>query len=149
MIAQNILTLIFPLVKKSFHFAEEIFKEGPNLYMASQYVDSLFTNIPLDETIDIYIGSLYNDNENTPKIRKNVFLNLLDVVTKESILMFNNKFYKQIDGIAMMSPLCPALVNIFISSLKINGSKIALLVSRQYVDYIFLFFSSFNHAEKI
>ena len=62
--------------------------------MASLDVDSLFTNILLDETIDICIDSLYKDYENTPKIPKDVFGNLLTVVTKESFFMFNNKFYK-------------------------------------------------------
>ena len=44
--------------------------------MASLDVDSLLTNIPLDETIDICIDSLYKDDENTPKIPKTVFRNL-------------------------------------------------------------------------
>ena len=59
--------------------------------MASLDVDSLFTNIPLEETIDICIDSLYNDDENTPNIPKDVFRNLLNVATKESLFMFNNK----------------------------------------------------------
>ena len=62
--------------------------------MASLDVDSLFTNIPLDETIDISIDSLYKDDENSPKIPKDVFRNLLTVATKESFFMFNNKFYE-------------------------------------------------------
>ena len=41
--------------------------------MANLDVDLLFTNIPLDETIFTCIDSLYNDNENTPKIPKDVF----------------------------------------------------------------------------
>ena len=40
--------------------------------MASLAVDSLFTNIPLDETIDICIDNLYEDDENTPNIRKDL-----------------------------------------------------------------------------
>ena len=32
--------------------------------------------------------------------------------------MFNNKFYKQIDGVAMESPLDPALVNTFMCNFK-------------------------------
>ena len=51
--------------------------------MASLDVDSLFTNIPLDETINICIDSLYKDDENTPNIPKDAFCNLLTVATKE------------------------------------------------------------------
>ena len=58
-------------------------------------VDSLFTNIPLDKTIDISIDSLYKDNENTPKIPKNLFRNLLNVPTKESFLrLTTNSIHK-------------------------------------------------------
>ena len=118
-LAKFLLPFLTPLtqneytVTDSFHFAEEICKQDPNFYMASLDVDSLFTNIPLDETIDICIDSLYKDDENTTKIPKNVFRNLLKVATKESFFMFNNKFYKKIDGVDMGSPLGPALANIF------------------------------------
>ena len=97
--AKYLLPFLMPLtqneytVTDSFHFAEEICKQDPNLYMASLDVDSLFTNIPLDETIDISIDSLYKDDENSPKISKDVFHNLLTVATKESFFMFSNKFY--------------------------------------------------------
>ena len=53
-------------------FAGEICKQDHKLYMASLDVDSLFTNIPLDETINICIDSLYKDDDNTPKIPKDV-----------------------------------------------------------------------------
>ena len=103
-------------VTDSFHFAEEICKQDRNLHMANLDVDSLSTNIRLDETIDICIDSLHNDNENTTKIPKDVFCNLLNVATKESFLMFKKKFYKQIDGVAMRSRLGPALANMFMYS---------------------------------
>ena len=115
-------------VTDSFHFAEEICKQDANLYMASLDMDFLFTNIPLDETIDICIDSLYKDSENTAKIPKDVFRNLLNVATKELFFMFNNKFYKQIDDVAIGSPLGPALANIFVYSFEINGLKIAVIV---------------------
>ena len=140
-------------VTDSFHFAEEIYKQGPNLYMASLDVDSLFTNIPLDETIDICIDSLYKDDENTPKILKDVFHNLLTVATKESFFMFNNKFYKQIDGVAMGSPLGPALANIFMCNfenkwLKDCPHSLKPVFYRRYVDEISVLFSSLDQAEK-
>ena len=55
-------------VINSFHFAEEICQQDPNLHMASLDVDSLFTNIPLDETIDTCVENFYNRNENPPNI---------------------------------------------------------------------------------
>ena len=42
----------------SFHFGEEMCQQYPNLHMASLNVDSLFTNIPLDDTIDICVNNL-------------------------------------------------------------------------------------------
>ena len=47
-------------------------KQDPSLYMASLDVDSLFTSIPLDKTIDICIDILHKDNKNTPKILTDV-----------------------------------------------------------------------------
>ena len=76
--------------------------------MASLDVNSLFTNISLEETIDIYVENLYSDNENPPNIPKHNFHNLLNTATKETFYVFNNKYYKQVDGVAMASPLGPA-----------------------------------------
>ena len=106
------------IVIDSFHFVEEICQQDSNLHMASLDVDSLFTNIPLDETINICVDNLYNDNENTPNIPKHDFRNLLNIATKESFFLFNNKYYKQVDGVAMGSPLGPALANIFMCSFE-------------------------------
>ena len=39
-----------------FHFAEEICEQDPSLSMCSLDADSLFTNIPLDETIVLFYG---------------------------------------------------------------------------------------------
>ena len=52
----NTLTKNDYAVKDSFHFAEEICKQDPLLSMGSLDVNSLFTNIPLDETLDICIN---------------------------------------------------------------------------------------------
>ena len=78
-LTQNVYT-----VRDSFHFAEEICKQDPNLYMASLDDHSLFTNISLDETIDICIDSLCKNDENSPEIPKDGFRNLFTVATKES-----------------------------------------------------------------
>ena len=58
--------------------------------MAKEDIDLLFTNISVEETTDISV--LF-------------FCNLFNLVTKESCYMIKNKFYRQIDGVAVGSPL--------------------------------------------
>ena len=58
----------------SFHFAEEICQQDSNLHMTSLDVYSLFTNTPLEETINICVGNLYNDNENPLTSQSMVFI---------------------------------------------------------------------------
>ena len=68
----------------SFHFEEEICQQNSNLHMVNLDVDSLFTNIPLDETINICVDNLYSDNQNIPNIPKHDFRNLLNIAAKRS-----------------------------------------------------------------
>ena len=73
-------------VTDSFHIAEKSCKQDPNLYTASLDVDSLFTDIPLYEAADVCIDSLCNNNENTPKITKDVYRDLVNAAPKNSFL---------------------------------------------------------------
>ena len=50
--------------------------------MASLDVDSLFTNIPLDETVNIIIEKLFSENETIHNLNKNQFKCLLTSATK-------------------------------------------------------------------
>ena len=107
----------------------------------------------MPERKNISIDSLYKDDENSPKIPKDVFRTLLTVATKELLFMFNNKFYKQIDGVYMGSPLGPALTNIFMCSFENKWFKdcphsLKPVFNRQYIDDIFVMFSSLDEAEK-
>ena len=84
----------------------------PKNYLVSYYVTSLFTNILLQETIDIAINLIFNHNTNlniTKKELKKLFL----LATSKTHFIFNSKFYNQIDGVAMGSPLTPVLASIF------------------------------------
>ena len=86
----------------------------PNVYMCSFDVSSLLTNVPLDETIKICSEALYDDSDLQPLIPKDVFVQLMKSATSSVEFSFNNTMYKQTDGVAMGSPLCPALANIFV-----------------------------------
>ena len=68
---------------------------------------SLFTNVPLAETIEICTKTLYNGHLPTPVIPKHVFIELMKTATTSVEFGFNNIMYRQIDGVAMGSPLVP------------------------------------------
>ena len=76
-------------VKDSFHFAEEICGQDPSLSMGSLDVDSLFTNIPLDETIDICINQLFENTDTVKGFKKSEIKQLLCLPTKEFYFIFN------------------------------------------------------------
>ena len=107
---------------------------------------TLFTNIPLDETIDICVEKLFKIPDTLIKgISKNDYRDLLNLATKESFFTFSNKFYIQVHVAAMGSPLGPILANIFLSHHEenwLNKCPIKFKPSfyRRYVDDIFCTF---------
>ena len=83
--------------------------------MCSFDISSLFTNVPLEETINICADALYcNDPNAQPFISKAVFIELMKSATSGVEFRFNDIMYKQTYGVAMGSPLSPALANIFV-----------------------------------
>ena len=88
--------------------------------MGSLDVDSLFTNIPLEETINICTNLLYNNEDVIQGINKSEFKNLMSLATQESYFIFNDVLYKQKDGVAMGSPLGPTMANVFLSFYEIK-----------------------------
>ena len=72
----------------------------------------LFTNISLQETIDTAINLIFNPNPNL-NITKTELKKLFLFATSQTHFIFNSKFYNQIHGVAMGSPLASVLANIF------------------------------------
>ena len=69
----------------------------------SSDVVSLFTNVPLEETIDIAIKRMYNKNEISTNILKQEMNELLYFCAKNAHFTMNSKAYVQIGGVAMES----------------------------------------------
>ena len=81
-------------------------------------VASLFTNVPLEETIEIILKRIYINKEITADIPKQEMKELLIFCTKNVHFTSINETYIQVDGMAMGSPLGPVLANIFMVELK-------------------------------
>ena len=101
-------------VKNSIHFAEEIVDQQHDVFMGSLDVGSLFTSIPLEETIGICTNELFKESETVEGLSKIEFKELLSLATKDSHFIFDGTFYKQIADVALGSPLGPTLANAFL-----------------------------------
>ena len=125
--------------KNYFDFAEEVVNYDHNLYMASMDVESLFTNIPLTETIRNCVNDLSSNNFCSGKLSRKDLSESLKLATIESSFIFDNKLCKQIDGVAMGSPLGPTLANDFLchyEKICVNKcpSQFKPVVYKRYVD---------------
>jgi len=85
-------------------------------------VSSLFTNVPLDEIIEILADKAFRDNWFNStydlNISKQDLVDLLGVATEGQLFQFNGTLNEQTDRVVMGSPLGPLLANVFMSPLE-------------------------------
>ena len=70
-------------VKNSFDFAEEVINYDYEIYRASLSVESLFINIPLEETIKNCVNDLFSNNFYSGKLSRKDLYDLLKLATTE------------------------------------------------------------------
>ena len=138
-------------VKDTFDFCKELEKftetnkdQLANTFLCSFDIASLFTNIPLIETIEICLDALYrNELVKKPEVPEQLMKKMLLKATTEVEFRFNGILYKQIDGVAMGSPLGPVLTNIFVGHCESRVSTdLFPSLYKRYVDDTFSAFSS-------
>ena len=159
-VAKFLVPLLEPLtkndytVKNSFEFVDEISRLKSDKYvMASFDIESLFTNIPIDETINIICDSIFGKVKKFKKFSKPQFKKLLTFAVKDSPFLFNDNLYVQTDGVAMGSPLGPTFANCFLSFHEeewLDQCPLSFkpLYYRRYVDDTFLLFRDPLHIPK-
>ena len=81
-------------VNDLFYFADEIVDQQNDLFMGSLDVDSLFTNISLEETIEICTNELFKESETVEGLSKTEFKGILSLATKDSHFIFDGTLYK-------------------------------------------------------
>ena len=123
--------------------------------MASFEVTSLFTNLPLDECIELCVNQLFANRDviehNGCKFDRLNFRKLLSFTVKDNHFVFDGSSYDQIDGVAMGSPLGPSLANLFMCTLARKylddcSSQFKPIIYRCYVDDTFCLFKNEQHA---
>ena len=151
-------------IQDSFEFAKKIRATScSDTFMASFDVRSLFTNVPLLETINICADVLFEnavesfylevlfEEEKEPELTRESFVELMKLATSKTEFSINYYMYRQIDGVAMGSPLGPTLANIFMGYLesKYFSSNDKPLLYYRYVDDCFILFRSKDECLKM
>ena len=122
---------IFKCIQKKHFFAHSTFA-----------VSSFFTNVPSAETIQTCADALYGGEFIPPDYPKEIFVELMNTAIKSVEFSFYNNMYKQMDGVAMGSPLSVALANIFVGyhENKLFESTTKPFLYHRYVDDTFAIF---------
>ena len=157
-LSKFLTTLLSPHIPKdycaddTFTFVKNIREvSSPNKFMVSYDVTSLFTNIPLEETINIAVDIILKSNPRI-KISKDELKKLFQFATSQSHFLFDGQFYDQVDGVAMGSPLGPVLANLFMAYHEKdwieNYTSPRIFFYKRYVDDIFCLVESEIEAKK-
>ena len=140
-------------ISNSHSFASELQKLKFNhpIYIASFDIAQLYTNIPLQETIDICLNSLCDSDDMFVNITRNELKKLLTLATNNSTFYFNENLYEQLDGLAMGGPLGGHLANIFLCHneqiwLQQCPEEFKPLYYKRYLDDTFIIFKDPSHA---
>ena len=144
-------------LKDTYDFVNKVshLNTSTDKYMVSFDVESLFTNVPTQETIDIIIKLAYPKPEikDFHGLAKQDLRYLLEVCTQRSHFQFNGEFYDQIDGVAMGSPLGPLFANVFMSDFERKHMsmlrKLGINIWLRYVDDIFATTNTRDQAKRV
>ena len=138
----------------SFSFTNEIINFKNNNYiMASFDIKSLYTNVPLNETINIILDQAFHNNSEYCKFDKGQLKKYLELSLLDNYFLFDKQLYKQLDGLAMGQPIAPILANIFLCYNEkkwLDNCPVEFkpVLYRRYMDDTFLLFRENNHINQ-
>lgn len=135
-------------------FIDLLHTSKSNGIIASLDVESLFTNVPIDETIDIILEHTFNHTSlPPPKMPQEILKKMLQLCTKKAPFRTpQGDLFLQIEGVAMGSPLGPTFANFYMGHLeqkvfKDHANKPSIYA--RYVDDIFLQLESLEQLNKL
>ena len=158
--AKELDKIIKPYIPKQYsisstdQFLDILRSSQPVGELASLDVVSLFTNVPVTETVDIILENVYEHNHlSPPTIPRSVMKNLLFACTSESPFRTpENKIYRQINGVAMGSPLAPTFAEFYMCNLEnavLDDGQLKPSTYCRYVDDIFVVVRDKEHLDEL
>ncbi|XP_064100762.1 uncharacterized protein LOC135211380 [Macrobrachium nipponense] len=137
----------------STEFLEKIRDSPGDGTMASLDVESLFTNVPVDETIGIILEKVYrNPDKQPPNIPEELLKTLLDICTKRApFTTHRGQMFRQKDGVAMGSPLGVLFANFYMGTVeeRVFSQHRCPRTYARYIDDIFVQADSEEEVEAL
>ncbi|XP_064111382.1 uncharacterized protein LOC135218865 [Macrobrachium nipponense] len=126
LLAKKLNTILTPYIpdtyslKSSAEFLEALRVTPTGGCIASMDVESLFTNVPVDETIQMILDKVYRDPDIPPlNIPEHALRALLEISTKKAPFSdHRGRMYTQIYGVAMGSPLRVLFANVYMCTVE-------------------------------
>lgn len=155
----NIIIKYLPnkyIVESTYEFLAIIKNTQFNGKLASLDVESLFTNVPVEETTNIILDNVYRNPQVPPpsSISEPIMRELLlTCTTKSPFRGLDNRLYRQKEGVIMGSCLGPTYANFYMCHIE---NKIAEehpecmpLIYSRYVDDIFVLVEKIDDVIKL
>ncbi|XP_076043759.1 uncharacterized protein LOC143026862 [Oratosquilla oratoria] len=87
--------------------------------IASLDMESLSTNVPVDETINFILDRVYRSDKPVIDIPEHVLKSLLETCTREApFLSHRGELFRHVDGVAMGSPLGVLFANMYMAHVE-------------------------------
>ena len=113
-------------------------KMEPQDQMISFDVTNLFTQVPMDEALQVVEKRLSADEslKERTSISTSQLIELIELCLWSTYFQFQDKFFEQTDGAAMGSPPSPVIANLYMKHLEENALQTAPLSPRLWLYYI-------------
>ena len=106
----------FDAANKIKSLPSEMFEEG--YQFVSFDVESLFTNVPLNKTINIILDRIYRQKLLKTNLKKRTMKKLLLDSCTKTAFSYDNILYQQCDGVSMGSSLVLVLANVILTEFE-------------------------------
>ena len=130
--SKELARILKPLVGKSPHhihnnqdFIQHLkgITLGPDEAMVSYDVRALFTSVPIQPALEV-IEKLLKEDQDVQKrttMSKKCIMDLLEFCLRSTYFTHRGKFYEQVEGAAMGSPISPIVANLFMENFEIRA----------------------------
>ena len=159
--SKELSRILGPLVGKSPHHIcnnQDFMKQlkgitlGPDEAMVSYDVRALFTSVPIKPALEVIEKFLKDDpdlQKGTTMSTKHI-MDLLEFCLRSTYFTYRGKFYEQVEGAAMGSPISPIVANLFMENFEmraLQSSPKPPLLWKRFVDDTFVILKKAHKEE--